>query len=228
MGAGAAMVGTVIGIVFNLLHPRNPDAFDSVEGELQMIADSGIWQLDHFMLTLSVAIGFVGLIAIALSMGGTPAELWARTGIIFGGASAAVALALLALDGTAVKNLADQWATGDESITGAATAMVEINIALLATTFILFFGITPLLFGRAFLASGIYPANLGYVEMVGGVLGILTGVMIAFDVGASFAGTILLPLSSLVHTVVLFIAGWLLWKRAATMSEIEPSMSTVS
>jgi hypothetical protein len=31
-----------------------------------------------------------------------------------------------------------------------------------------------------------------------------------------------------VHTVVLFIAGWLLWKRAATMSEIEPSMSTVS
>ena len=216
VGAGAAMVGTVIGVIFNLLHPRSADAFESVEGELQMIADSDIWKFDHIMLAVSIAIGAVGFIAIALSMANTAGDAWARTAALFGTASAGVMMVLIGLDGIPVKDLADRWAAGDETITGAATALVEINFSLLGIGWILFFGITPLLFGQAFLSSGSYPANLGYADMIGGLLGLLTGFLLLFETATSFAATILIPVSSLIVTIVLFIAGWLLWNKPAT------------
>lgn len=215
VGAGAAMLGAALGIVFNLLHPRNSEAFESAETELQMIADSGIWRLDHLMLLLSVAIGFVGFIAIAISMANTPGEVWARVAIVFGAAGAGLALVLLALDGFSIKDLADRWAGGDDAILPAATAMVETNLALLAATFIVFFGLTPLLFGEALLTSAIYSKTLAYLEMLAGGGGLLTGLLLATETGMGFAGTILLPLSALVHTIVLFVLGWRLWQKSA-------------
>lgn len=153
VGAGAAMLGGVVGVVFNILHPRDTDAFDSAEAELQMIADSGIWRWDHLLLGFAVAVGFVGLVAIGLSMFGGAGDAWARATVIFGALASAVALVSLALDGTAIKSLADQWAAGDEAVTGAAIAMVEMNQALFGATIALLIGVTPWLFGGALIAS---------------------------------------------------------------------------
>lgn len=228
VGAGAAMAGAVLGVIFNLLHPRSGDALADVEAELQMIANSGNWKLIHIMLAVAAAIGFVGLVAVALSMANTPGDAWARATVLFGAVAAGVTLVLLALDGIPVKDLADRWAAGDEGVAGAANALVEINVSLLGVAWILFFGITPLLAGQAFLNSGVYPANLGYAEIVGGLLGLLTGFLLLGEVGTSFTGTILIPVSSLIHTVVLFIAGWILWNRSATVGPVSHARTTTA
>lgn len=227
-GAAAAMAGGILGFIFNLLHPRSGDALGNVEAELQLVAESGIWKLDHVMLMVALVLASVGFIVIALSMAKTAADLWARAAALFGTGSAAVTLVLVTFDGLPMKDLADRWAAGDEAVTGAATALVEMNVALLGVSFIVLFGITPLLFGQALLASGIYPANLGYAEIVGGVLGLITGFLVLFDSATSLTGTILIPLSSLIHTVVVFVAAWLLWNRAETIATPIPELTTTS
>jgi hypothetical protein len=217
VGAGAGMLGAALGIVFNVLHPRDGDALDSARAELQMIADSGIWKLDHVMLALAVVIGFVGIMAIGFSMANTPGELWARAAVVFGAVSTAVGVVLIAIDGVALKALADQWAGGDDSILPAATAVVEMNSAWFWALMATFFGITPLLVGEAVLASGVYPRNLGYVELAGGALALVAALIIAIDGLSTLTAMIMFPIASIAHTVVLFILSWTLWNRAASM-----------
>lgn len=216
VGAGAALLGALVGLVFNVLHPRSTDALDSVEAELQLVADSGIWKWDHIMLGFAVAIGFIGFVAINFSMFNGPGDSWARAATIFGAVSAAVLLVLLVLDGTVTKNVADQWAAGDEAILPAATVLVETTRVLLTASIALFFGLTPLLFAEALWASAGYSNNLAYTELAGGAIGLLTALWIAigeFGTGPLYAFLI----ASLLHTIVLFLAGWTLWKSPSAM-----------
>jgi hypothetical protein len=225
VGAGAGMAGAALGIVFNILHPRDSDAFDSAAAELQMIADSDIWKFDHAMLFWAVVIGFVGLMALGFSMANTTGELWARAAVVFGGVSTAVGAVLVAIDGTALNALANQ-AASDESVLGGAIAVVEVNTALFATLIATFFGITPLLLGQAFLSSGSYAKNLGYIELLGGALGIVTAVIISFDGLSTLTAMVMFPIASLLHTLVLFLASWTLWNRAPTMGTVTTTTAT--
>ena len=227
VGAGAGMVGAALGIVFNILHPRDSDAFDSAAAELQLVADSDIWKFDHVVLFWAVLIGFVGVMAIGFSMANTAGELWARAAVVFAGVSTAVGTVLLAIDGAAIHALANQ-AAGDESLLSGALAVVEVNTALFAALIATFFGITPLLFGEAFLASGTYSKNLGYIELLGGALGILTAVIIAFDGLSTLTAMVMFPIASLLHTLVLFLASWTLWKRAPTMGTVTTTPTTTT
>lgn len=217
VGAGAAMLGAVVGLIFNLLHPRNSDALTDINAELQMVADSGIWRWDHIGLGFAVAIGFIGFVAINFSMFNGPSDLWARAATIFGALSAAVILGLLALDGTVLKTVADKVVGGDDSLLGAATVLVETTTALLGASIALFFGITPLLFGEALLGSGTYGKNLGYAELLGGALGLLTALLLAIG-GLSMLAIFGFLIASLLHTVVLFLAGYSLWQRSETVA----------
>jgi hypothetical protein len=211
VGAASAMVGAVIALVFNLLHPRDTDVFGDYAAEFKLVADSEIWRWDHIMLGLAVAISFIGFIAIGISMFTGPSEAWARAAVIFGTGATAVLLVLLALDGTVMKTMADLVATGDEGVRGAAVLLSEITTALLTASIALFFGLTPLLFGEALLGSPAYSDNLGWAEIVGGAIGLLTALMIA--IGGFTALTVYgFLVASLLHTIVVFLAGWTLWK----------------
>ncbi|HEV3473237.1 MAG TPA: hypothetical protein VG408_08555, partial [Actinomycetota bacterium] len=161
VGAGAAMVGAVVGLIFNLLHPRSNDALSNINAELQMVADSGMWRWVHIGLAFAVAIGFVGYVAINFSMFNGPSDVWARAATIVGAVAAAVLLVLLALDGTVMKTLADRVTGGDDALRAPFTLLVEMNTALLTASIALFFGLAPLLFGEALLGSGTYSTNLG-------------------------------------------------------------------
>lgn len=215
VGAGAAMLGAVVGLIFNLLHPRNSDALTDINAELQMVADSGIWRWDHIGLGFAVAIGFIGFVAINFSMFNGPSDLWARAATIAGAVAAAVILVLLAIDGTVLKSIADQVVGGDDSLKGAATVLVETTTALLGASIALFFGVTPLLFGEALLGSGTYSTNLGYAELLGGALGLLTALLLAIG-GLTMLAIYGFLVASLLHTVVLFLAGYSLWQRSGT------------
>ena len=217
VGAGAAMLGAVVGLVFNLMHPRNNEALTDLNAELQMVAESGIWRWDHIGLGFAVAIGFIGFIAINFSMFNGPSDLWARAATIVGAVGAAIILVLLALDGTVLKNVADKVVGGDDSLAGAAHVLVETTTALLGASIAVFFGLGPLLFGEALLGSGTYSRNLGYAEMLGGAIALLTALMFTMG-GLSSLAIYGFLVSSLLHTVVLFLAGWSLWQRSETVA----------
>ena len=219
LGAGAVLIGGVLAIVFNLLHPRTSGALSNTRAELKMVAESDIWKLDHIMLGIAVAVISVGVIAIALSMFGTQGDAWARAWLIFSAVSTGVVIVLLAIDGTAIKSLADDWAkSGDDPAAfSAAKAVVEINGALLRTSILLQFGLSPLLFGMAVWASGTYPKAIAQAAFGAGAVGITAGLWIAAAGYSNIPLNILFPIASLLYTILLMWAGWHLWQTHATL-----------
>ena len=225
LGGLTALTGGALGIVLNLLHPRSTDNVGSVRAHLEMIADSDMWRLIHVGLGLAVALGLVGVIAIALSMADSPGEVWARTWLIFTAVSSAVLLVLLAIDGTAMKAMADGWVGGgkDPGALAAATAVEEVSVALFGAGTALYFGVAPMLLGMAVFATGVYPKVLGQVAMAAGGLGLLAALLMALQGLTTLNSVYLFPVASLLGTIVLMWAGWELWK---SQSSATPTRTT--
>lgn len=215
VSAGAGLLGGVLAVVFNLLHPRSNDIIQGGRGELEAIAGSDMWRLIHIVLGLATAMIFIGVIGIALSMFGTRADTWARAWLIFSTVAVTILLVTLALDGGPMKNLADQWADGgkDAGQFLAATTLMEMNSALLGASIAMLFGVAPLLFGMAVMSGGGYPKALGQVAFAGGAIGLVDALVLAFQGFSKLSIAILFPITSLVATIVLAWAAWELWKK---------------
>lgn len=229
-GGAAALVGGALGIIFNLIHPRSTGNVGNSRAHLQMVADSDMWRLVHVGLALAVAIGLIGIIAIALSMAGSPGDIWARAWLIFAAVSSAVLLVLLAIDGTAFKALADRWAGSpdDPGVFAGALAVEEISTALFGAGTALSFGVSPILLAMAVFASGVYPKALGQASLVGGGLGLLAALLLAIQGVTALSATYLFPLASGIFTVVLMWAGWELWKNNSTVTTAGATTTTVT
>lgn len=227
-GGAAALVGGALGIIFNLLHPRTTENVGNSRAHLQMVADSDMWRLVHLGLALAVALGLIGIIAIALSMAGSPGDVWARGWLIFAAVSSAVMLILLAIDGTAIKALADRWAgsPNDPGVFAGALAVEKISISLFGAGAALFFGVSPILLAMAVFSSGVYPKALGQASLVAGGLGLLTALLLAIQGLTALSATYLFPIASLIGTVVLMWAGWELWKNHSTVGVTPGTTST--
>lgn len=217
VSAGAGILGGALAVVFNLLHPRSSDMIESARGELALIADSGIWRLDHIMLGLATALIFIGVIGIGLSMFGTAADTWARAWLIFSSVSVTLVLVTIALDGGPIKSLADSWAAGgkDAGLLAAATVLVKITSGLLGASVAMLFGLAPLMLGIAVLSGGGYPKMLGQVSIAAGALGLLDAFILAFSGFSKLSILVLFPIASVLTTIVLGWASWELWKKNA-------------
>ena len=99
------MLGAIILIVTNILHPRGAD-FDDTAELLQEIADAGIYLGDHLGLLVGALLFTGGLIGISRSLAGAGGEVWARLGFAAAVAGAALMLVLIAVDGVALKAVA--------------------------------------------------------------------------------------------------------------------------
>jgi hypothetical protein len=220
VGAIGAMVGAALGLVFNLLHPRG-SGIDTSQEELDLVADSGIWVFDHFMLAWSLTLGFIGLVAIARSFTGEPGESWGRLALASAIASLAIGIVTVVVDGVAIKEVADNWAEAgrgtDSSAFAAGDAVASISLALFIALIGSLFGVTATLFGVATLVSNNYPNWLGYAAVVAGVLGLVTASITFLSGPSDVAFNILFGASSFLYTIWLFVAGWYLWQRAGSL-----------
>jgi hypothetical protein len=216
LGGMAAMIGAALGLVFNLLHPRSASAAANVMNELHMVAASDIWTFVHLMLAWSLAFALVGLVAIGWSFGEGPGGAWGRFAIASAVAGVTVSFITILVDGQALKHVAEALvADHTAQNVAAATAVSEVTFALFTGTIGSLFGLTPVLFGAAVLTDGRHPRWLGYLSIVAGVLGLLTG-SIQFVRGiTNLTENILFPVASLGFTVWLFVMGWRLWKPEA-------------
>src|SRR5215207_1594263 len=80
-GGMAAVVGALVTLVTNLLHPRISDFDEPVPAFIEEIAGSGTWVLLHLGLVVGVLLITVGLFALGRSLKRGPAEGWARVAL---------------------------------------------------------------------------------------------------------------------------------------------------
>jgi hypothetical protein len=210
LGSVSAVVGAIVALVTNLLHPRLSDFDDPVGETLREAAQSDAWIPIHLGLLLGSLLIVLGLFAFARSMEGGPADGLAR--LALGGllVSAPVAVLTLTVDGYATK----QVAAGGDIELAAGAAVVHIGWALFMALTISFIGFTPALFGLAAARSGIYPSWLGWGAVVLGLVAVITGVVGTLD-GPSAAFFIAFTVASGLLTLWVLVLGVLLGRQAA-------------
>jgi hypothetical protein len=203
MGAVAAIVGSLIAGVGNLLHPVTP--LDDPEGVARVIADSDAWTLIHMVIVVGIVLMLGGLVAVRQSVRGGLSEALARLGLAAGVAGIAIGVVLVILDGVAAKQLADEWATAPPEEQATALRIVlaneTINFALASAFNIVFAGAPVILFGAAVAMSGAYPGWLGWTAFAAGILSVAAGLIQAFTGVPTTASRILTIIGPTVITL---------------------------
>ena len=203
-GGLAGMVGAVVGAIANLMHPRS-DEVATAQGVVDLAARSDIWVLDHYLIAWSVALGGLGIIALALSLVQEPARSWGRIAAVFAIGSITVGYLFADIDGSVLKTAAD--AGGPEAV-----AVAHIASGLFTAVMGSLFGIVPVLLGIALMSTTQYPKWLGTLALVSGAIGLFTS-SYQYLVGYNAAiSNYLFTLGSFGTTIALFVGGWYLWK----------------
>jgi hypothetical protein len=219
IGAVAAFIGAILLFVATMLHPSGSHPNHHHAAFTEYSADS-LWVWSHLGQ-------FLGFFALAVALGalastfepGRPAA-WGRIGLIGTVALLALAAALQAVDGIALKIMVDRWAetTGEAQLVAfeAAFAVRQIEIGL-ASFLSLVSGLTMMVFGIAITLSDRYPMWLGGIALLGG-LGTFAGGLAQATTGFSeLAMTLSIP-SGFVLLVWAIVVGVLMWRLAPKLA----------
>jgi hypothetical protein len=108
IGAVAGILGSLLAMVGNLLHPATPTG--NPEGVARTIAQSANWVLVHLVIVVGLILMLGALVALSRSIeGGVPGVVLAWLGSIAAVAGVTVGVILVIVDGVAAKHLADAW-----------------------------------------------------------------------------------------------------------------------
>src|ERR687895_2122857 len=177
IGGVAAVVGALLGMVGNLIHPVTP--IGDVEGVARVIAESDIWVPVHLVIVLGIVLMLGGLVAIGHSIRGGLAGALARFGLVAAVAGAVIGLVLVILDGVAARQLAQEWAAASPERRELALGLVQtnetMNFALASMFNLVFAAATFILYGVAVAVGDAYPRWLGWVAVGAGVLSLGAG-----------------------------------------------------
>src|SRR5215204_5780498 len=220
IGSVAGIIGALLAMVGNLLHPATP--IGDPEGVAQTIAQSENWVLVHLVIVVGLMLMPGGLVAISRSIQGGVAGTLAQIGSVAAVAGVTVGVVLVIVDGVAAKHLADAWeaAPAEEGAAALRVVLAEkaINFALASLFNILFAGVTFILLGLAVAWSGEYPVWLGWVVVIAGVGSVLVGLVQAYtgeSIGFTRIATIIFP-----TIITLWVAGMsvLVWQKVSSSS----------
>jgi hypothetical protein len=221
IGAVAGIVGALLAMVGNLLHPATP--IGDPEGVARTIAQSERWVLVHLVIVVGLILMLGALVALSRSIEGGLAGALAQLGSVAAVAGVSVGVILVIVDGVAAKHLADAWEAAPPEEAAAALRVVlaeeAINFALAALFNILFAGVTFILLGLAVAWSGEYPGWLGWVVVIAGVGSVPVGLVQAYtgeSIGFTRTATIIFP-----TIIILWVVGMsvLLLRKAGRRTE---------
>lgn len=163
LGVSGVFVGAPLLLVSTLLHPSSSDPNISLAAFAEYAASSSwVWtHLGQFAGVVGLGMSFAAL-AATIEPGRSAA--WARMGLIGIAVTIAVAAALQAVDGVALKVMVDRWAVarGDARALAfeAAFAVRQIEIGL-ASLLSLVTGFTLVVFALAIVLGTRYPCVAG-------------------------------------------------------------------
>jgi hypothetical protein len=206
LGALSAILGALLALVVNLLYPIRPD---DPEALLTLIAANANWGLLNLGLMFSTLLILGGLHSLSQVAQGPLARGLARLGVIIALPGAGSMLTGLAIDGYAMKMLADQWANASGADKAdafrAALAVEQVQSAMFHTWSALFVGAPFLLLGLSGLvAGGGFPRWLGALAALGGAGALIAGA--AGFLGMPLPGLLFVVAATLV-TLWILIAG---------------------
>jgi len=180
-----------------------------------------LWVASHLTQLAGVSLMVAALLLLAQQLRMGSGTAWA--GVAAGGAiaSLAVAVALQAVDGIALKLMVDAWtaapAAQKEGVFHAAFAVRQIEIGL-ASMVSLSMGLTAVMYGEALLVDQTYPKWVGGLALIGGVPTMVAGVVIAYTGFSGLAMAINMPANFLL-LVWMLILGGCMWRRCRVRPE---------
>jgi len=213
IGAVTAIGGAVTLFVATLFHPMTANPNDPVAAFTEYAADR-LWVATHLGQFLGLALLCVSLVAVGEVMeAGLPAA-WARVGVVGTAASLAVAAALQAADGVALKVMVDRWmqASGEERLRAfeSAFAVRQIEIGLASLLSVLF-GLTIVVFGVSIFLSRRFPKWLAALGLLGGLGTLAAGVVQAYTGFSALAMMVGMPANTIL-LVWAVLVGTYLWR----------------
>ena len=215
LGSIAAVAGAILLFVSTLLHPLDSDPNNPPAAFAEYAADS-LWVWSHLGQFLGVALLGIALVALATTLKPGRAAAWGHVGQVGAAAIIAVAAALQAVDGVALKVMVDRWAasTGEARVFAfeAAFAVRQIEIGL-ASLLSLLSGLTLIVFGISLVLSPRYPLWMGWLGLLGGLGLVATGAAQA-STGFSDLAMTLSMLASSVFLIWAMLVGILMWRLA--------------
>jgi hypothetical protein len=189
-------------------------------------AADGFWVASHLMQLAGVVSMVAALLFLTIVLearGGPGVARVAAGGAI---ASLALAAALQAVDGIALKNMVDAWAVAPasqkEEVFHAAFAVRQIEVGL-ASMLSLSFGLTAILYGVALIGAGIYPKWFAALAMASGISTIASGVVMAYS-GFSGLSMAINMLASAIFLVWMLTLGVLMWRQDGVSLDDETSV----
>jgi hypothetical protein len=224
IGARAAIIGSLLGLVGNLIHPVTP--IDDPEGVARVIADSDAWFPIHFVIIVGITLMLGGLVALYHSIVEELAHVLARFGLFAATVGIAVGLITVILDGVAAKQLADQWAaaaSGEAARTALQLVLANetVNFALASLFNFTFAGVTFILFGLAVALSDVYPRWLGWIVVIAGVASIGAGLVQGMTGEPTTLSRILTIIGPTVITLWLLAIGILMADKASFLRRLD-------
>lgn len=211
-----AILGTVLLLIGTSLHPMDADPNTPVAAFSEYAADPH-WVASHLLQLFGVVLMVVALVLFSRRLEDGPAAAWILIVRIGAAVSLALAAALQAVDGVALKVMVQSWAAAAEpertSLFHATFAVRQIEIGLASMSSLLF-GLTVVAYGIALLIDHQFPRWLGVLALVSGVPTAIAGIVIAYTGFSDLAMLINMPASLLLMMWVITL-GIHAWKRPA-------------
>jgi hypothetical protein len=194
-----AIAGSLVLLLGTSLHPQSADPNDAVAAFTEYAADRG-WIASHLLQLAGVALMVTALLELAHRLREGPGAAWARIAAATAVAGLAIAAALQAVDGIALKRTIDAWAASPaptkEVAFFAAFAVRQVEVGL-AAMLSLALGIAAVLYGIALLADRRIARWLGAIAIFGGAWTTIAGVAIAYTGFSDLEMAINMPASLL-------------------------------
>jgi hypothetical protein len=211
IGAGAAVLGALLALVGNLVHPR---AGDDPDFEVyRRFADSTRLRVADLVLIVAMILLAAGVVAIARALDGTGGDALSQYGRLFGAVGATIAIADFGVESFAYRTQVDAFAqAGKADLHGsfwAANAVDHLDSGLFLTWTLLFLGIAPLLLGIAAMRADRWPSWIGVLGAVGGAVCVVVASIMFVQTDAASQDVAFLVGSLLVTAWFLAAGGWL-------------------
>ena len=213
-GGTCAVGGAALLFIGTYLHPMGADPNDPAAAFAEYAQDR-LWIASHLVQLAGVAAMLAALLFLTEQLEASRRSSVARIAAAGAIASLALAFALQAVDGIALKNMVDAWAAAPESekegVFHAAFAVRQLEIGL-ASMLSLSLGLTMSLYGIALLGDEKYPKWFGGVAIAAGAPTMVAGVVMAYTGFSGLAMAINMPANLLLLLWMLALA-WFMWRR---------------
>ncbi len=212
IGAVSAPFGIIALFIAEAFHGGHDPA--DLEAVLPEYAANPNWEVVHIGQLLGYVLVLVGLIALQRSIKEGRGAALARLGYVSAVVATAIYAVNQAVDGVAIKFVADEWvsAPAEEKADALRVAEAVRHIEIGLTSFAeVAWGAALLLYGVAIALSDAYPGWLGWMAVAVGIGWIVLGLLVAHS---GFTQVTLNMLVSALLGLWLLVLAVFLWRKA--------------